>query len=124
VKAGKYSAIDFEGVAWLAFKDLKKPGRASLEIKSGIPTALPGFKPPWPIFSYDFNLTGALAEDGYIDVSFYIGGINFIGQLSSVHILEWDGKSYKDITINVDDESKVVTGRTNHLSTYVIMSGP
>ena len=122
MKAGKYSAVDFEGVAWVAFNDIKESGKASLKIKSGLPASVRGFEPPWPIFSYDLNFTGALAEDRWIDISFYFGGINIMGKLANLRIFEWDGKSYKDITTNVDLRRKVISGRTNRLSTFVIMS--
>ena len=122
VKAGKYSAVDFGGVAWVAFRNQKKSGEASLNIASGMPAPLHGFRPGWPNASYHFKFTGELAENGYADISFYIGGINFIGHLSDLCVFQWDGKSYKDITTNVDLKKKVITGRTDKLSTYVIVT--
>jgi hypothetical protein len=122
VKAEKYSTADFKGVAWAAFRNLKESGKASLKINQGLPASAAGFIPVWPIASYDFNFSGTLVENGYIDVSFYVGGVNVFGQLSDLHILQWDGKSYRDITVNVDKQRSVITGRTNKLSTFVIMS--
>jgi hypothetical protein len=122
VAAGKYSAVDFQGVAWAAFKNLKKPGVVSLKIEAGLPAYVRGFTPGWPTASYKLDFTGTLAEDGYIDISFYIGGINFVGRYSELSIFEWDGKSYKNITTGVDLKRNVITGRTNKLTTYVIMN--
>ena len=121
VKAGKYSAADLEGIAWLAFRDLKKSGKASLRILNGLPAAATGFVPVWPMASYQFEFTGMLDKDGYIDIGFYIGGISIPGPASDLRVLEWDGRSYRDITTNVDLRRGVITGRTNRLSTYVIM---
>lgn len=122
VRAGKYSAVDFRGVAWAAFRNLKGTGEVSLAIRDGLPASARGFMPAWPIASYDFAFTGTLAKDGYIDISFYIGGMNFAGKLSELRVFEWNGKSYKDIMTNVDLRRGIITGRTNKLATYVIMS--
>jgi hypothetical protein len=122
VKAGKYSAVDFRGVAWVAFRNLKKSGKATVKIKGGLPKFVSGFISGWPIASYNFSFTGSLAKNGYADISFYVGGINFAGKFSELRILEWDGKSYRDITIGVDVRRRVITGRTNKLASYVIVT--
>jgi hypothetical protein len=122
VEAGKYSAADFQGVAWAAFRNLERSGRACLTIRSDRPASALGFMPSWPVFSYSFDFTGTLAKDGYIDLSLYIGGISVAGDPYTLRLLEWDGKSYTDITKNVDPVRGIITGRTNKLSTYVIMS--
>jgi hypothetical protein len=124
IKAGKFVAVNFGGVAWAAFNNLEKPGKITLNIKDGLPAAKQGFLPGWPIVNYNFNFDGILAEDGYIDINFYIGGINFSGYPSGLRIFEWDGKSYKDITTIVDVGRRIITGRAQKLGTYVIMCPP
>jgi len=123
VEAGKYIAADFDGVAWVAMNNVEKSGTAMLKIKHGLPASAKGMQPAWPIASYEFDFTGALEKNGYLDISFYIGGINLAGRKSQTRILQWDGNRYKDITTHVDTARKTITGRTNQLSTYVIMNG-
>ena len=72
VKAGKYAAADFDGVAWVAMNNVEKTGTITLKIKHGLPASAKGMQPAWPIFSYDFDFTGALAQNSYLDISFYI----------------------------------------------------
>lgn len=57
-----------------------------------------------------------------IDISFYFGGINLIGPCLEIRLFEWDGKAFRNITTNVDMDRKVVTGRTNRLAEYVIVT--
>jgi hypothetical protein len=123
LKAGKYVAADFNGVASVAMNYIEKSGTATLKIRHGLPASAKGMQPAWPIFSYDFDFTGALAKNGYLDISFYIGGINLAGSVSETRLLQWDGKRYTDITSHVDAARRSITGRTNQLSAYVIMSG-
>jgi hypothetical protein len=120
VAAGEKTKIDLEGMAWLSLKNPRKAGTIALQIRNGFPAALPGFNPPWPVFTYDFEGTSLEADS--IDVSFYFGGISLIGQLPEVRLFEWDGKVYMDITANVDKVRKVVTGRTHHLAEYVVVT--
>lgn len=122
VESGKYSTADFKGVAWAAFRNLKESGKASLKINDGLPAFTAGFTPVWPIATYDFSFDGTLAENGYIDVNFYFGGVNVFGRLSDLHVLQWDGEAYRDITTNVDKQRSIITGRTDKLSAFVIMS--
>ena len=120
-QAGRYSAVDFQGIAWAAFRNLEKPGEISLRIKEGVPAFVRGFKPGWPISKYEFDFRGKLAENGYIDINFNINEVIFFGQPSDLRILEWNGKSYRDITTHVDFARGFITGRTNNLATYVIV---
>lgn len=122
INEGEYTATDVQGVAWAAFTDVEKAGRITLRINDDIPAPAPGFIPGWPRASYSFDFGGSLAKDGYVDISFYIGGIHFFRNLSTLHILEWDGKSYTDITTNVDVRRGVISGRTEKLKAYVIMN--
>ena len=120
VKSGKNFTVDFRGVAWITCKDVKKSGECSLRLEGGLPALVEGFEPGWPIASYYFNFNGKLAED--IDINFYIKGMRFPMHSFFPRIFEWNGKSYKDITTNVDLRRNVITGTTNRLSTYVIMN--
>ncbi len=122
VVAGKYSAVDLQGVSWLTFRNIRKKGKVSLKIVNGLPASVPGFTPAWPVSSYHFDFTGILDKDGYVDIGIYIGGLQLLGQMSDLRIFEWDGKSYRDITTDVDLQRGIITCRTNSLFTYVIMS--
>jgi hypothetical protein len=42
VKAGKYSAVDFQGVAWVSIRDIKKSGKISMSVESGLPALAEG----------------------------------------------------------------------------------
>jgi hypothetical protein len=120
VKSGKNFTVDFQGYAWINFKDVKKSGECSLSLEGGLPALAEGFEPGWPIASYNFNFNGKLAED--MDIKFCIQGMRFPEQSFSPRVFEWNGNSYKDITTDVDLRRKVITGTTNRLSTYVIMN--
>ena len=122
IKAGKYSAVDFDGVARVVVNNVQKSGKATLKIKHGLPASAKGMLPAWPIASYEFSFTGALAKNGYLEISFYIGGISLAGRISNARLLQWDGKRYKDITTHIDSERGIITGKTNRLSTYTIMN--
>jgi len=122
IPSAKSRVLNFNGIAWLAFAGIKKPGHVTLRLSGGLPASKPRFKPSWPIFFYDFSFTGVLTEKGFIDISFYVGGLNIVGQLSELRIFEWDGNRYKDITTSFDNNKKIITGRTNRLLKYVIMS--
>jgi len=117
---GEGIRIDLEGVARLSLKSLRRPGTASLRVRNGLPASRPGFIAPWPVFTYDFE--GTRLETDSIEVSFYFGGINLGGERSEIRLFEWDGKAFRDITTDVDLGRKVVTGRTNRLAQYVIMT--
>jgi hypothetical protein len=122
VDTREISAVDFQGVAWMTFRHVIRPGNVSLKINRQLPSSVLGFKTAWPIASYEMEFTGTLDKNGYIDISFYIGGIRFVNQTSDIHIFEWDGKTFKDITTGLDLFRGVITGRTDKLKTYVIMS--
>ncbi|UCF06575.1 MAG: hypothetical protein JSV33_05985 [bacterium] len=120
VKSGKKITIGFEGVSCITFRNIDEAGRCVLRVEGRIPALAKGFESGWPIASYHFDHKGKLSEN--VEISFYIGGIHFPGQSFSPRLLEWNGKSYKDITTDVDLQRKVIYGRTNELSTYVIMN--
>jgi hypothetical protein len=123
VKSGDYSAADLNDVAWLALKDVKKSGTVTLEIKNDVilPKAIQRFISGWPFGNYHFDFTGELEKSGYIDISFYFGGLYFPCSLQELRVFELNGWSCKDITINVDVKRRIITGRTDKLSNYVIM---
>jgi len=121
IKTSKDLTVNFDGVAWVKFKEVKKAGKLSLNVDGNLPAIVARSRPGWPVANYQFDYTGELGD--FVDISFYFGGYGFKGDPSSLHIFEWDGKSYKDITTIVDWSAKVITGRTNRLSTYII-AGP
>lgn len=118
----KYSAVDFQGVALVAMRDIKEAGTVTLRVETDLPAAAVGFAPGWPIASYAFDFSGQLAKDGYVDVTIHINGIRFEGRPSALRILEWDGRLYKDVTTQVDPQRGIITGRATGLSTFVLMT--
>jgi len=124
VKKGMGTTVDFRGVAWVTFKNTRFANivseTISLKVEGGVPALVRGFDPGWPIASCQFDFTGELTD--YADISFYLGGRTFRGDPSTLSIFQWDGKTYKDITTTVDLPRKVIRGRTDKLSTFVIMS--
>lgn len=122
VQAGPATSIDFEGVCRLDINGLEKPGKARLSITAGLPATVEGFSPGWPVATYAVDFDGKVAGDGYVEVSFYIGGISFIDQRSSLRLFEWDGKAYRDITTGLDLKKRIISGRTKSLLTYVVMT--
>jgi hypothetical protein len=111
VEAGSFTSVDFGGVAWAAFRDVAKPGQASLELKSGMPARPGGYEPGWPVVTYRLGFTGELSKSGYADVSFYVGGIAFDGEVKDLRILAWNGKSYRPIPSKYDRARGVASGR-------------
>jgi hypothetical protein len=111
VEAGSFTSVDFGGVAWAAFRDVAKPGQASLELKSGMPARPEGYEPGWPVVTYRLGFTGELSKSGYADVSFYVGGIAFDGEVKDLRILAWNGKSYRPIPSKYDRARGVASGR-------------
>jgi len=125
VKAGKYQAVDFDGLAGAVFSNVEKSGMASLKIRPGLPASAQGMQPAWPVASYELDFTGTLAKNGYMDINIYIGGLNVVGKTSAVRLLQWNGKSYRDITTHLDYKRGIINGRTDQPAIYVIMSsGP
>ncbi|NIM99489.1 MAG: hypothetical protein GTO24_15885, partial [candidate division Zixibacteria bacterium] len=115
-------AVNLAGVAWISFQAVNRPGRLSLKIDSGVPSAIKGFEPGWPVVTYHLEFTGDLTEPATI--SFYTKGMAFSGQPYSPRIFQWDGKVYKDITTNVEFRAGIVSGKTDNLSsTFVVMNG-
>ncbi len=45
----------------------------------------------------------------YVDISFYFGGIGFSSDVSTLRILEWDGKAFRDITTVLDVNRMIIT---------------
>ena len=123
VKAGRSSAVDFQGVAWLVFKDLAKGGKATLTIEKDIDSleSIRGYAPGWPAGKYEFEFTGSVKESGYIDITFNFAGLNY-GDVRGMRIYELNGKSYRNVTMHVDPLRRGITGRTKKLSSYVIMT--
>ena len=123
VKSGRYSAVDFQGVAWLVFKNLAKGGKATLKIENDIDLlqSIRGYAPGWPAGKYEFEFTGSLEESGYIDITFNFAGLNY-RDVRGMRIYELHGKSYRNVTLHVDPLRRVITGRTKKLSSYVIMT--
>ena len=114
-------AVNLAGVAWISFQAVNRPGLLSLKIDSGVPSAIKGFQPGWPVVTYHLEFTGNLTKPATI--SFYTKGIALLGRPYFPRIFQWDGKAYKDITTNVDLDTGVVSGKTDKLSsTFVVMS--
>jgi hypothetical protein len=123
LQAGDRVTLQFPGVVSLAFTGAVGSGTISLKAQNGLPASVEGFEPGWPIGTYNFGFTGKLSKGVYVDVSFDVGDMLFdTGVSSSLHILQWDGKSYKNITTHFDIQKKRVIGRTDTLSSFVIMS--
>jgi hypothetical protein len=121
VKPGTYSAVDFQGVAWVGMRNTAKPGNVTLRIEAGLPAPAAGFGPTWPQATYAFDFTGELAKKGYVDVHIHAGGLRFEAARLGLRILEWDGKAYKDITTHVDSSRGTITGRTTSLTTRFVL---
>ncbi|HSS66426.1 MAG TPA: hypothetical protein VLS27_18495, partial [Gammaproteobacteria bacterium] len=111
IEAGRFASVDFGGVAWAAFRDVAKPGRVSLEVKSGMPARPGGYEPGWPVVTYRLGFTGELSESGYVDVSLYVGGIAFDGEVKNLQILEWNDKSFRPVASTYDRSRGVISGR-------------
>ena len=122
VDRGAYSGSDFRGLAWVAMRDVTRSGEVALSLENGLPAGAGGFEPVWPMATYAFEFSGELGKEGYVDLSFHTGGIRAGGPLSSLRVLEFDGKAYKDVTTHVDPEKGVITARTDRLSSYVLVT--
>jgi len=122
VGVGSQIKANLENVAWVNFSKVSKAGNVGLRIAEGKASYFRGYKPGWPLAVYDFDFTGSIPEEGNIDLSIYVGGLAFLGDLSDLRLFEFDGVKYRDITTKVDVKSKIISGRTKQLSEYVILS--
>ncbi len=122
VKKGRYSSVDIRGVAKLKMRNVTKAGTVKLRIGNGLPAMVAGYEPGWPLATFDFAFSGEIGASGYFDVIVYMGGISFEEPLSAVRVLQWNGKSYEDITSHVDEKRLTVSGRTSKLLPIVLMT--
>jgi hypothetical protein len=120
LKKGKKSNVDFRGVAWATIENVEKQNECSLAVDGGLPKMPDGFTAGWPVATYRFECKADIKCK--TNLNFYIGGIRFKGPSFSPRLLEWDGKSFKDITTNIDFRRKVISGQTHNLSTFVILN--
>jgi hypothetical protein len=58
IVADKYVTADFQGVAWVAFRNVNRPGKVTLQVKGDLPASVRGFRSGWPVVSYVFDFTG------------------------------------------------------------------
>jgi hypothetical protein len=121
LKQGKNIFSGFGELVWVNFSNLKEPGKVSLNVSGVIPALAKGYYPGWPMVKYDFDIKGKFSGD--IEVSFFVGGIRFPAGFPSPRILEWNGKFYTDITTKFDAAKQIVSGKTENLLSYVILSG-
>ena len=118
----KYTTLDFNGIALVSFNQLLKHDSVKMNI---VPYKFPlprNYSKVWPTYHYDFDFRGTLAKDGFIDVQFYYGGLDIMaGEQNNIRIIQWDKKKAKDITTHVDTKRKLISGRTNKLTTFSIV---
>ncbi len=119
-KSGKSTTVKFDGIAWVTSIGIDGAVETSLNLDNGVPALVKGFNPGWPLASYRLDYKGSLTD--YADITFYFGGRDFGKDLSSMRLYQWDGEIYRDITTIVDLPNKIIKGRTDKLSTFVIMS--
>ena len=93
------------GVGWRR-GEVTKRGKASLRVSSGLPALPEGFTPGWPVAGYELRFEGRLARGTQIDLGFYLGGASFDQPFSRLRLLEWNGKSYRDVTRSVDSTDR------------------
>ena len=90
---------------------------------------LDGYSPGWPTAIYEFSLVEAHAEDdadgsnraAEVEIEIAYDRFDFAVPASELRIVEWDGKTYRDITIEVDTQRSVVRGRTHRLKRYALV---
>ncbi|MDH5651302.1 MAG: PQQ-binding-like beta-propeller repeat protein [Gammaproteobacteria bacterium] len=121
IPATAVTAYNFKGVMWGIIRNVQTQGELNLKLVNGLPARAEAFEPGWPIASYKLEFTGALADDGYMDVSIHTGGAIFRKPRNAIHMLQWNGKYYQDITTHVDLKRRVITGRTKSFSPLVIV---
>jgi hypothetical protein len=122
VQAGESITVDFGDVARATLDNVEKPGRVSMTVKGGMPAVGKGFRPGWPMATYTFRFSGAQRSGASTELIFSLGKWYQIGDfLCTLRILEWDGKVYRDVTTGLDLKRGTITGRTDKLSSYVIV---
>jgi hypothetical protein len=122
VRSGQRADASLSGVARLHFRRVQEGGVASLRVEPGIPALVEGFEPAWPAVTYAFDFSGRLNETGHVDLTLNLRGMRFPTPLSAVRILEWDGASYQDITMRVDEHARTITGRTRRMARVVVLA--
>ena len=84
-----------------------------------MPALVDGLHPGWPMASYRFESARRLSAP--VDIGIYFGGRDFGGEYALLRLFQWNGKTYEDITTLVDLPNMIIRGRTDRLSTLVIM---
>lgn len=118
VEKGEKKHINLNGAVKIYFNKIDKTGNMVLKVNGNLPATSKSYTPGWPIVNYELNFDGSY--DGVIEIQIYYGGLRFLNK--SIRLLEWNGKGYQDITHNINHERRIISGKSNKLSTYVIMS--
>lgn len=120
--SGKSATLDFDGIAMVTFSNLLKGDNVTMKIvpyKHELPR---NHSKIWPAYHYDFDFRGSLSQNGFIDIHFYYGGLDIMaGEKNNIRIIQWDEKGTRDITTYVDTKRKIISGRTNKLTTFSIV---
>lgn len=117
------TVVEFPGVASLSFGDSATPGPCSLNVQAGIPESVEGMAPGWPVATYDFKCKAEAAKGGSLEVAFDVSNMSFEPGFPALHVLQWSGKGYSDVTASFDITTKRVIARTNNPTGLVVMSG-
>ena len=108
----------------MGLRNVERDGEVSLRVLPGLPAWPKGLVPSWPMATYEISFTGKLAAQGYLDISFYIGGLDLRGSPSQVRLLAWDGEKFTEVPSKVDVERGVLSGRARRPGTFVIVTEP
>jgi hypothetical protein len=120
VQAGSTRRIEFPQIAKLTFDRVKRSGEVSLTIDSGWPAIPPGYAAGFPAAVYRFEFTGELAPKSSVEIELYAAETAFPRRPGTTRLFEWDGRTFRNITTDVDLQKGWVRGHSRSLRTYVL----
>jgi hypothetical protein len=111
-------------IEWMTYARDTKPGTLSINVRNGLPASAEGYEPSWPLATYHLEYNGNASGENPLYIHFRINDYTFAREGSSFHILQWDGKTYNDITDNFDPLKRQVTGKITGSCDIVLMEMP
>jgi hypothetical protein len=120
IPAGRGRVVDLDGVVRLRLPRIRRAGSLRLAIESDVPSLPRGFAYGWPPALYSFPFTGEIASSKPVQIEFAVAGISQPIPRTPLHVLEWDGRSFRDVTAG-HPAPNVVTAATGTLRSYVLV---
>jgi hypothetical protein len=108
------------GGASLSFANTQRAGDVAVHAIPGLPATTPRIRTAWPVVHFVVDYTGQLEPNGHVTIALDVRTLGFDANDRALRLLEWDGKSYRDITKFLDPHGGTIRGTTDTLRKYVV----